>query len=538
MPLFALNVLGRRLLTTTMTTAALAAGAGVLAVPAATAALVTAAPVTAAPATSAPASATPAAAAPPVDTTHELSSSMMPADSPDAQRLPTARLAPSAAALSGPGLEGVDVSSYQHGSPIDWGQVAASGQRFGFVKATESTGYVNPWFASDIAAGRAAGLAVGGYHFARPESSATAQADAFAAALGSGVASELPPVLDLESSGGLAPAALVAWTHAFLDRLQADTHRVPMIYTGPYFWTTATGDSHEFTRYPLWVANYTSGSPSVPGGWPTWTFWQYTSSSSVPGIAGAVDASYFQGTTGQLAALTRSTVLQAPVPPDTAGPVLRSGSRLDHPQTLSSGTGQYVAAMQSDGNFVVYGDGRALWSSGTGGNPRARLVLQDDGNLVLYAVGGQALWNSRTAGHSSPSLQLQNDGALVVSSGSTPLWSSGTTGTDLLSTGAGLTAGQYVHSLDGQAVALLQGDGNMVVYLNGRPGWATGSAGHPGDHLALQGDGNLVLYDGSGRPLWSSGSAGVGTASLAMQRDGNLVLYAGGVPRWASLTFF
>lgn len=53
--------------------------------------------------------------------------------------------------------------------------------------------------------------------------------------------------------------------------------------------------------------------------------------------------------------------------------------------------------MQGDGNLVVYrGDGVALWDSGTWDNPGSQLVLQDDGNAVVYAPDGRALWASDT----------------------------------------------------------------------------------------------------------------------------------------------
>jgi lysozyme len=43
----------------------------------------------------------------------------------------------------------------------------------------------------------------------------------------------------------------------------------------------------------LWIAHWTSGSaPTVPAdnwGGNGWTFWQYTSSGTVPGISGNVD---------------------------------------------------------------------------------------------------------------------------------------------------------------------------------------------------------------------------------------------------------
>ena len=40
--------------------------------------------------------------------------------------------------------------------------------------------------------------------------------------------------------------------------------------------------------------------------------------------------------------------------------------------------------MQKDGNLVVYReDGKAMWATGTSGD-RNSLVIQDDGNLVIY----------------------------------------------------------------------------------------------------------------------------------------------------------
>jgi hypothetical protein len=61
-------------------------------------------------------------------------------------------------------------------------------------------------------------------------------------------------------------------------------------------------------------------------------------------------------------------------------------------------TGQTVsqAIMQGDGNFVIYGPAGAIWDSGTVGNPGAWLILQDDGNLVIYGPAGNALWDTGT----------------------------------------------------------------------------------------------------------------------------------------------
>ncbi|WP_280476765.1 glycoside hydrolase family 25 protein [Nocardia asiatica] len=207
---------------------------------------------------------------------------------------------PAAAAPTGP-----DVSSWQHtgASPIDWFAVKRSGHNFAMVKATEGLSYVNPYFVPDSLLMRAAGLARGTYHYARPNLPPEPQAAMYAAVvLGQNGPLDLPPVLDLEDSGGLAPAALINWTRRYLTTVQALTGRVPIVYTYPNFWRTAMADTSEFSEYPLWIADYRGNAqPEVPGGWPAWTFWQTTDSGSIPGISGRVDLNVYSGAQGDFA---------------------------------------------------------------------------------------------------------------------------------------------------------------------------------------------------------------------------------------------
>jgi GH25 family lysozyme M1 (1,4-beta-N-acetylmuramidase) len=234
---------------------------------------------------------------------------MMPVTSPDAHVAtsgsPGAHALVASARSSAPAT-GVDVARYQHpnGAAVDWARVAASGQRFAVVKATELYAglggqpvlYTNPYLHADLQDAHAAGLVVGAYAFAHPEFSATAQADDFAAAIGTLPSRSLPPVLDLESSGGLSVPALQAWTQAFLDRLEHDTGVVPMIYTGPGFWNSHMGGTTAFAHYPLWEAHWTSADAPAPfGGWSSYTLWQYTNTAVVPGITGYVDQSRSHG---------------------------------------------------------------------------------------------------------------------------------------------------------------------------------------------------------------------------------------------------
>lgn len=54
--------------------------------------------------------------------------------------------------------------------------------------------------------------------------------------------------------------------------------------------------------------------------------------------------------------------------------------------------------LQADGNLVLYNsNGAPVWASGTAGKGTSRLVMQNDGNLVLYRTStGKATWSSKS----------------------------------------------------------------------------------------------------------------------------------------------
>lgn len=169
--------------------------------------------------------------------------------------------------------------------------------------------------------------------------------------------------------------------------------------------------------------------------------------------------------------------------------------------------------MQPDGNLVAYArNGSPLWASGTSGNPGAHLVLQTDGNAVIYSTNGTALWSSGTAGTPNYLSQvvytmqndtlypgqslltpdhkyrmvLQRDGNLVIYGNGKALWASSTAGRD-------------------SAQLSMQPDGNLVIYnKNGSAIWTSGTSGNGVAVLSMQPDGNLVIYNPNGRAAWAS----------------------------------
>jgi lysozyme len=199
-------------------------------------------------------------------------------------------------------VEGIDVSYHQ--GTIDWQQVAASGKRFAFVRATAGTLTADTAYATNRAGARAAGLAVGSYHYANPDAAPNdAGNEASWFLRNTSIASgDLVPVLDLEVSNGLDAASLTAWAQTWLSQVSAATGIRPIIYTNPTFWSTSMVDTDWFARNGysvLWIANWTTASqPAVPAGYwggSGWSLWQYSSVGSVPGISGAVDLDRFNG---------------------------------------------------------------------------------------------------------------------------------------------------------------------------------------------------------------------------------------------------
>jgi hypothetical protein len=79
--------------------------------------------------------------------------------------------------------------------------------------------------------------------------------------------------------------------------------------------------------------------------------------------------------------------------------------------------------MQAGGSLAEYTAGRGLWASGTEGLGD-RVVMQADGNLVIYSPTNQAVWSSRTGGRSGEfSLTLDDYGDVILNGPSGPLWS-------------------------------------------------------------------------------------------------------------------
>jgi GH25 family lysozyme M1 (1,4-beta-N-acetylmuramidase) len=205
-----------------------------------------------------------------------------------------------ATCASGAKLDGVDISKWN--GAVDWAGVKAAGTDFAFVRVSDGTANFDPRFQENLTAARAAGIPTGVYQFFRPNVSATAQADLLLEKMGPLLPGDLPPVIDVEATGGMSKAQVTAAIHTWVDRVEGQLGVKPIIYSGRYFWQDNVGTS-DFSNYPFWIAHYTNNCPNLPTQWSDWDFHQYTESGSVGGVSGAVDRNFFNGDAAALASL-------------------------------------------------------------------------------------------------------------------------------------------------------------------------------------------------------------------------------------------
>ena len=123
-----------------------------------------------------------------------------------------------------------------------------------------------------------------------------------------------------------------------------------------------------------------------------------------------------------------ATRIEQCAPPSPNGTTLYANQTLSGGQYLLSDNSRYELLMQGDGNLVLYSPTTYLWASWTQNHPNDFVLMQGDGNLVIYRQGGTvADWASGTSGYPGAWLLVQGDGNLVIyRQGGVAIWSSNT----------------------------------------------------------------------------------------------------------------
>lgn len=191
------------------------------------------------------------------------------------------------------GIHGIDVSRYQQ--RISWTAVSnmeVGGIRLGFafIKATEGTSRVDPFFKRNWKKSKEAGIVRGAYHFFIASKDGRAQAKHFIehVVLESG---DMPPVLDVEKTFRVPSDKLRKEVKVWLDIMEEYYNVRPIIYTNADFYKQHL--QGYFDDYPLWVAHYLQ--PHNPRVDRQWSFWQHSEQGRVDGILSRVDFNVFSG---------------------------------------------------------------------------------------------------------------------------------------------------------------------------------------------------------------------------------------------------
>ncbi len=213
-------------------------------------------------------------------------------------------------------IYGIDLSKYQHihGKKlhtIDWDRLRITHLgslsrknvskdidfkvSFIFIKSTEGSSLMNPFYNADYAAARKRGYPVGTYHYFTHRSTGAEQARYFLSHSHFNKG-DLPPVLDLEplpSQVKKMGGAIYMWSRVrnWLQIVEKKTGMRPILYVSQTFvnrWLDAAPDIKH--NYPVWIARYGEYKPDVK----LW-IWQLAPDGKVRGIAGHTDINVFNG---------------------------------------------------------------------------------------------------------------------------------------------------------------------------------------------------------------------------------------------------
>ena len=314
-------------------------------------------------------------------------------------------------------LRVVDVASHQAGivtGALDCDAV--------ICKATEGTGYVNPYCDEHYQSAKAAGKLLGVYHYAsggNPE----AEAEFFINNV-QGYLHEAILVLDWES-GDNAAWGDSSWVARFCAHIVALTGINPMIYVQ----RSAASQCVGLGDYGIWLAEYPDYAPR---GWDAYyppnysgdyAMHQFTSSGDISGWSGPLDLSLFfgdenawkayAGATGQsvpapqLQAQAQVQAYAQPVQTDGTTYIVQSGDTLSGIASMYGTTYQHLAEINGIANPNLIHAGQEIRIDGTAPSTSAEYYTIQPGDTlsgIAANYGTTWQWLAGVNGISDPNL--------------------------------------------------------------------------------------------------------------------------------------
>ena len=266
---------------------------------------------------------------------------------------------------------------------------------------------------------------------------------------------------------------------------------------------------------------------------------------AVPLLASSVGTGIFIGSSMMTTAHPHLRHLEVLREPQCVGEMLTAGESLKRNEYLC--TDKTMFGLGIDGVLVKReynaeeDTWKLAWESSLNGRFGDRAAMQHDGNFVVYAATNEPLWSTRTNGNPGAKLVIPAvmdyypESVEIRSENETEIWPSCWNceyvckGDELESTGrldsqehlciddyeGGPNSGHYHFGLDQF--------GDLGLWHEVFKIWSAGTSGGYGNYLEMQGDGNLVVYkyDGSSA-RWDSKTQGNPGAVLRFSPHSNM----------------
>lgn len=298
--------------------------------------------------------------------------------------------------------DGIDVSEWQ--GNIDFAVVKASGINIVYIKSSEGTNYIDPYFRSHYEDAKENDLNIGFYHFLTASNVQEAEAEAkFFTSVINGLDSDCRLAMDFEIFGSLTVEEINDISFAFLSEVQNLTGKEVVVYSDA-FNARNTFSRSLAAEYPVWVAEYGVTEPE-DGNWPTWIGFQYTNRGRINGISENVDRDLF---TADIFLSDNSTITV----PDSSTPstyndfvIVQRGNTLSQIALKYNTSYQYLAKINNISNPNLIFVGQRIYV------PTLSNSNKGDTSHVLYVVkrGNTLTQISRLYGTSINSIVELND---------------------------------------------------------------------------------------------------------------------------------
>lgn len=188
---------------------------------------------------------------------------------------------------------------------------------------------------------------------------------------------------------------------------------------------------------------------------------------------------------------------------------LAQGERLNSGESIYSSNGKYQLILQTDGNLVIYDENHtSIWATNMATYGKGdHLDVQFDGNLVVYDKDHKPLWSTGTYKSKVVKLILTDNGNLILfdwtPQNTIAVWTSKEGLKDYIAPNEYLYPGQVIYSKNGKYQLELGYNGNLVFSSGSKTIWSSRTTTGKDCYLHMTTYNELYINDKEKGVLWS-----------------------------------